>query len=47
MFEQGDVKVVVDRTTSFYIDEPLKIDYENGAYRIRAASHVIPDRIKL
>lgn len=49
VFEQGDVQVLVDRASYFFIDEPLKIDFdpEEGVYRIKAATHVIPDKIRL
>ena len=50
MFEQEDgITVVVDRTTYFYVDEPLRIDFDEAerVYRIRANSHVIPDKIRL
>ncbi|ASS74416.1 hypothetical protein CIG75_05055 [Tumebacillus algifaecis] len=50
VIDAGDnIQVVVDRGSWFFVDEPLKIDYEPAekAFRIRAATHVIPDRIKL
>ncbi|KEO84523.1 iron-sulfur cluster biosynthesis family protein [Tumebacillus flagellatus] len=49
-FEQGDgLTVVVDRATYFYIDEPLRIDYDESerVYRIRSNSQIIPDKIRL
>jgi Fe-S cluster assembly iron-binding protein IscA len=49
VFVDGFVRVCVDRGTYFYLDENLQIDFDpkEGVYRIRAASHVIPDKIVL
>lgn len=50
MFDQGEgLLVMVDRATYFYVDEQLRIDYDEReqVYRIRANSHVIPDKIRL
>jgi hypothetical protein len=49
-FDDGDgVLVVVDRSTYAYVDEPLRIDYDERerVYRIRANSQIIPDKIRL
>lgn len=50
MIDTGDgIQVVVDRSSWFFVDEPLKIDYdpEEKVFRIRAAGFVIPDKIRL
>lgn len=50
MFVQTEwLTVVVDRATYFYVDEPLRIDYDEAerVYRIRSNSQIIPDQIRL
>ncbi|WP_157721696.1 hypothetical protein [Tumebacillus avium] len=50
VIDAGDgIRVVVDRSSWFFVDEPLKIDYdpEEKVFRIRAAGFVIPDKIRL
>jgi Fe-S cluster assembly iron-binding protein IscA len=49
VFEFGDVQVVVDRSSYFFVDEPLRIDYDarEEVFRLRADTHVIPDQFKL
>lgn len=49
MIDLGDVQVVVDRASYFFLDEPLRIDYDEGehVYRLRCNSHVIPQKFTL
>ncbi|MGZ4106300.1 MAG: iron-sulfur cluster biosynthesis family protein [Tumebacillaceae bacterium] len=49
VFEFGEVQVVVDRSSYFFVDEPLRIDFdeEEQVFRLRANTHVIPDKFKL
>jgi len=43
------VQVVVDRATGFFLDDPMRIDYDEAeqAFRIRTDGQIIPDRIRL
>lgn len=50
VFEAGDgVRVVVDRSTYFMLDDPMRIDYDEAeqAFRLRCDTHVIPQRFRL
>ena len=49
MFGDEEVRAVVDKASYFYLDDPVTIDYDDleGVYRLRAATHVIPDKFRL